>query len=500
MSNELFQRLKTSKRLPSPPGVALRILELARSDNASLDDLARTISSDPVLASRLLKFVNSPSAGLGRQIFTLDDAVNQVGLRGVLLMALSFSLVSSGKVNVCPGFALDQFWSRSLACAVAAKILAGNAGRLDPNEAFILGLLLHIGQLAMACGIPKEYQAVLEQAAAPEQDLLEVEQAKLGATHIQAGAWLLQEWKLPDAICQTIAQFQQPATGPAVPAGISAARIIYIADVIASLLCDTREQRRGKAETMLRLMHETFDCNAATWTALYDQLVQEWKACGQLLSVTAGTDKSFRDLQDEANEQIATLSMTTEIEYLGIRQQNQQLLQRVRIDALTGIANRAAFDERITGELVRAQRTQRPLALCLLDIDHFKKFNDAYGHPVGDQVLQAVARALDGAIRKMDLVARYGGEEFTVIAPECNLVSAASLAERLREAVANIHLEAGGDSLRVTASVGVALALWPGFERTAPELIKHADVQLYDAKRAGRNCYRLEASLARQAA
>ena len=76
MSNDLFQRLKASNRLPSPPGVALRILELARSDNTSLDDLVKTISSDPALASRLLKFVNSPSAGFGRQIFTLDDAVN----------------------------------------------------------------------------------------------------------------------------------------------------------------------------------------------------------------------------------------------------------------------------------------------------------------------------------------------------------------------------------------------------------------------------------------
>src|SRR5882672_5466879 len=212
MSTDLFQRLKASNRLPSPPGVALRILELSRSDDTSLEDLARTSSSDPALASRMLKFVNSPSAGFGRQISTLDEAVNQIGLRGVQLMALSFSLVSSGKVEVCPSFDFDRFWSRSLACAVAGKVFAQTAGRLDPNEAFITGLLLHIGQLAMACGLPDAYEAVLAEAASRPQELLAIEREKLGATHIEASTRLLQDWRLPDDIWQTIAQTQQAET------------------------------------------------------------------------------------------------------------------------------------------------------------------------------------------------------------------------------------------------------------------------------------------------
>jgi len=501
MSNDLFQRLKASNRLPSPPGVALRILELARSDDTSMEDMAKTISSDPALTSRLLKFVNSPSAGFGRQISTLDEAVNQIGLRGVQLMALSFSLVSSGKVEVCPGFELDRFWSRSLACAVAAKILARTAGRLDPNEGFIMGLLLHIGQLAMACGVPKDYQAVLEAFTTQErQTLSAIEQEQLGATHIGVGARLLAQWKLPEEIWQAIAQTEKLPEGSRSSGRISAAQALHIADVVATLLCDTKEQRGGKVEEILRLMQDSFDCDETAWATLYDQIVLEWKAYGQLLSVKAGTDKSFRDLQDEARDQIAALSVATQIENLGIKEQNQQLLQRTRTDALTGIANRAAFDERLTGELERARRTQCPLALCLLDIDHFKKFNDTHGHQVGDQVLQSVARSLDSTIRKMDLVARYGGEEFAVIAPECNPVKAASLAERLREAVEEIRLEAGGQTLRVTTSVGVAFALWPGFERSEAELIKSADLKLYEAKHAGRNCCRLESTLDKLAA
>ena len=462
MSGDLYQRLKASNRLPSPPGVALRILELARSDDASLDDLAKTIVSDPALTSRLLKFVNSPSAGFGRQISTLDEAVNQIGLRGVQLMALSFSLVSADNAEACPGFSPEVFWSRSLACAVAARTLATNAGRLDPNEAFIVGLLFHIGQLAVACSVPDAYEAVLAQAAVRPQELLAIEHERLGANHIEMGARMLKEWKLPETIWLTIAQAQAPGANSVGKGRITAGSVLYIADVAASLLCDSKEQRNGKAKEILKLMQENFDTDEATWTALYDQIVRDWKAYGQLLSVKTGTDKSFRDLQEEAREQITALSIATQIENLSIKEQNQQLFQRSRVDALTGISNRAAFDERLASELARACRIQCPLALCILDIDYFKKFNDTYGHPVGDQVLQAVAKALDENVRKMDLVARYGGEEFAVIAPECNPAKAISLAERLRKAVEEVRLQSGGKTFACDNERGSGLRLLAG--------------------------------------
>jgi diguanylate cyclase (GGDEF)-like protein len=494
-NDDLFQRLKASNRLPSPPGVALKILELTRSDDASLEDLAKIISSDPALAGRMLKFVNSPSAGFGRQIATLDEAVNQIGLRGVQLMALSFSLVSSGRVEVSPSFDFDMFWSRSLACAVASKIFATTAGRMDPNEAFIIGLLHHIGQMATACAMPEVYEAVLTEARSRPQELPAIEHEKLGATHIEAGVQLLQDWKLPDGIWQTIATSQNPKAPTTVNGRITPGRVLHIADVTASLLCDSKEERSGKVDDILRLVKEHFDLDDRAWAELYEQIIRDWKAYGQLLSVKAGTDKSFRELQEEARDRIATLSTATLIENIGIKEQNQQLLHQSRTDALTGVANRAAFDERLLGELERARRTQSPLALCLLDIDHFKKFNDTHGHQVGDQVLQAVAKTLDETIRKMDFVGRYGGEEFAVIAPECNLSKAGSLAERLREAVEELQLEAAGLKLHVTISIGVAFAQWPGYERSPAELIKAADAKLYEAKRGGRNCCRLEEAL-----
>ena len=499
MKAELLRLLQASNRLPSPPGVALRILELARSDDATLDDLARALSSDPALAGRILKFVNSPQAGLGRSISSLEQAVSQIGFRGVQMMALSFSLVSSGRGQVCAAFAFEAFWSRSLACAVASKVLADTAGRIDPNEAFITGLLYHIGQIALACGAPNQYAAVLEASRTPGGKLDEIERRAFEATHLEVSAWLLQHWKLPESIWQTMVKAQEPQTPPGPMGRISPASLLGVADVVATLLADPKEQRCGKTEEILRLMSEYFDIQAEQWTELYDEIVREWGAYGQLLSVKAGTDLSFRDLQDEAREQITVLSMATQIENLGMREQNQRLLEQSRTDALTGIANRAGFDERLVSDLERAQRNSRPVVLCFIDVDHFKKFNDVHGHQTGDEVLQAVARTLTQTVRKMDYVARYGGEEFAVIAPECDLRSAEQLAERLRAAVAAIRLAGKAGALSVTASVGVAFARWPDHIKNPAELIQEADSCLYQAKRDGRNCCCIEMAFLRAA-
>ena len=504
MSDDLFRRLKASNRLPSPPGVALRVLELARSDDASLEDLQKTISSDPALSSRILKFVNSPAAGLGRSTASLEEAVNHIGLRSVQLMALSFSLVSSpkpaaGKQDESSSFSYDAFWSRSLACAVAAKILGKNAGRIDPNEAFISGLLLHIGQLAVTCAIPDAYEAVLRAADGKPQSLSALEQEAFGATHIEASSWLLQQWKLPESIWQSIGQIGTILEQPNDPNRVTLARVLYLSDVTSQLLSDCKAERAGKAAEILALVRETFEIDETRWTELYDQIVSEWKTYGQLLSVKAGTDMSFSDLQEEAQEQLTALSLATQKESVGIKELNQQLKQQARVDVLTGLANRASFDERLKGELERARRTQSPLVLYMLDVDHFKKFNDTYGHQTGDRVLQLVAASLRSAIRTMDFVARYGGEEFAVIAPECSTEGAEALGERLRSAVEKTVFTINGKKLQVTISAGAACAHWPSHPKLDPDLIRDADTMLYEAKGAGRNCYRVGRDILRAA-
>jgi len=170
------------------------------------------------------------------------------------------------------------------------------------------------------------------------------------------------------------------------------------------------------------------------------------------------------------------------------KQLEQQLRELSAIDGLTGIANRRRFDETLQREWLRLRRDQGPLSLIMLDLDHFKKFNDRYGHLAGDRCLQQVAGVLREASRRPgDLAARYGGEEFAVILPATDEPGARQLAERIRSGVAGLAVEhALADAGVVTVSLGVA-TLVPQQSANPATLIDCADRALYQAKERGRN-------------
>lgn len=159
--------------------------------------------------------------------------------------------------------------------------------------------------------------------------------------------------------------------------------------------------------------------------------------------------------------------------------------RRAMEDGLTGLLNRRAFDQELARAISNADRRGGKLSLLLLDLDHFKKLNDTYGHPAGDAALRGTAQTLARLLRKGDLAARYGGEEFVVILPEAEAGGATQLAERIRKAIESQQLVFEGARLPVAASLG--LAVWPADGKTQEALLAAADRALYAAKQAGRN-------------
>jgi diguanylate cyclase (GGDEF)-like protein len=154
-------------------------------------------------------------------------------------------------------------------------------------------------------------------------------------------------------------------------------------------------------------------------------------------------------------------------------------------DPLTALPNRRALDERLAVEVARANRYAAPLALVMIDLDHFKRVNDRHGHGVGDAVLRRVAALLDAGKRAGDLVARLGGEELAALLPHTDARAAIAWAERMRITLATAEMRTSAGSFRLTASFGVAAAR-PGIE-TPMDLLDAADRALYAAKRGGRN-------------
>jgi diguanylate cyclase (GGDEF)-like protein len=166
---------------------------------------------------------------------------------------------------------------------------------------------------------------------------------------------------------------------------------------------------------------------------------------------------------------------------------NRVLSNLARYDGLTGLANRRFFDEYLADQIAVANRYQRPLMLVICDVDHFKPFNDHYGHPAGDECLQRIANALSACCsRPADMAARYGGEEFALILPDTGLAGAVQMAEKARAAVAQLGIEHRYSSAgpHVSISCGVASFV---VGMGAEQLIAVADECLYRAKHGGRN-------------
>lgn len=199
---------------------------------------------------------------------------------------------------------------------------------------------------------------------------------------------------------------------------------------------------------------------------------------GAILSLVDITAQRLAEAQLE--EQLSTINEL----YEKLQAANQRLASIASLDGLTGIPNHRTFQERLSALAEIFERSREPFVLALADVDHFKRFNDEFGHLAGDEVLKQVAEVLNKATRNSDVVARYGGEEFAVLFRNTTMELATTLAERLRAAV-----EALPSKYRqITISVG--LAEYGEDVGTITELIRRADVALYSAKSCGRNCVR----------
>ena len=487
-SNTLFARLKSAKRLPSPPGAAMRVLELCRSDDPDLKILSDVITADPALSARILKFANSPAAGLPRKVVSVREAILFMGVRTVKLAALGFSLVSPDSETACAGFDLRQYWSEACGTAVLCRAIARDHLKADPEEAFTAGLLSGIGRLALAHGVPDDYARVLD-ILGPDQRLVDAEAAALGVSHAELGAQLLADWGLPELLIKAVrlAPDVKDPREDVSPAG-RLASIISISQRLLPWFVQenvTPDQLRSiwnTAETSLGLQ-------SAQWEQLANAVRAGYDGLAEVLNLRFSPGVSITDMYSEAQEEASRVGMVAQLERARADEDAEKLRQRASTDALTGVPNRARFDERLDELVKGVKRGHQHFGLILFDIDHFKKVNDQHGHQVGDLILTRVARAVQNTLRDVDMIARYGGEEFAILTPSTGREGTCLVAARARKCVELLLVQVGELRLGVTISVGVTLS--EDFETPpdAEQIIAEADKQLYLSKSAGRNTW-----------
>jgi diguanylate cyclase (GGDEF)-like protein len=488
-TSDLFGNLKAAKRLPSPPGAALRVLELCRQDDADMREISRVIASDPVLAGRLLKFANSPLAGIAREVTSIREALLLLGLRTVKLTALGFSVASPGQDSRCPGFDLKIFWAASCMRAAIARWLAPRFPEVDREEAFTVALLAGLGQLALAQGLGEKYALVLAEVKKGVQ-LLQAEREMLGSDHIQIGAMLLKEWGLPEILVQAVA-----GQGHKLPDDQGGTQVERLAQVLrqANELLPVIAATAGNAgqvdDNATQFARNTLGCDEAAWTDISAKIIEQFREMAALFDVELNDPTAVLELYSEAQEEATRVGMVAQLERARAVQDKESLLRRATTDPLTGIANRAKFDEVMIQEVAGVRRGHGHFALLLLDIDHFKLVNDTYGHQVGDIVLKRVATAVHNVLREVDMVARYGGEEFAVVAPHTDRQGACVIAARIQKCLEDLWIDVEGTRLSVTISSGLTVTSDYPELSGVEQLIADADKQMYLSKNAGRNTW-----------
>ncbi len=472
----LQQRLKVCRTLPSIPAVVLEVLDLCQRDDVAIPKVAKVLARDPALAAKVLTVANSAWYGVRSQVTTIDRALALLGINATLSLALSFSFVRGLRGSERARFDHQGYWRRSTVAAVSARVIGRFECDATPDELFLAGLLQDIGMLALNEAVPELYGPIVAEAKRNHQKLTTIEREKLGADHAAIGEWLLKTWNLPERLQAAVAGSHR--TEPDAAAG-NFASSVALASRIAEIW--TRPENAAAAADAREASIRLLDIPAARFDKILGEIARTLPEVTVNLDVDLGGEEAIGRLLDQAREALVVLTLQAQQQAREFREQSQS-------DRLTGLYNRAYLDEVIPARFLEAQRMSQPLSVIFIDLDHFKRINDSYGHQGGDQVLISVADVLRTTLRSPDVVGRYGGEEFVCVLPNTPETAAALVAERLRAAVAGRRHGVGeGRAVEVTISAGCATESVPSSFQDSRDLLEAADRCLYAAKNLGRN-------------
>jgi diguanylate cyclase (GGDEF)-like protein len=274
--------------------------------------------------------------------------------------------------------------------------------------------------------------------------------------------------------------------------------LAFASEAIADLL---QVQNKAFPLEEARKRFELLQMDPGLLRAVVDEVVDDVTNAAEMLQLRVGEQLRYDEIVSKASSALVSLSLSQAIpdeaskhesgerqmRAAELQRENEELARQAATDPLTGLANRRPLDETVVRELAQAERQQAMLSVLLLDIDHFKQFNDRHGHQAGDLVLRRVANTLRQRSRRSDLCARYGGEEFAVVLPFTNMAGASEVAERLLKAVSEMSVDWNETRLSVTVSIGGVTVNGESPLPEANQLLRMADEALYRAKRDGRN-------------
>nr|WP_320048588.1 GGDEF domain-containing protein [uncultured Desulfuromonas sp.] len=493
---EKLLSLDQCNRLPTPPAIAMRILDEVHKEEPSFRRLAALITADPALTTRVLRIANSAIYAPVSRIDNLETALTRLGIATVTNIALSFILVGYFNGQDTAGFNFTYFWKRAVTSAVSANIIARKICKVSDNI-FITALLQDIGILiAYLC--LDDYKTIFDPNQRRQHTIKAVEQETFGFAHSQLGSEILEHWGIPEAIYKPIRYHH---LNDDVPEPYTCqAQVINLADKISAVFHGRPVAE--KLKVFRKTLQTRFNLSDRSITKLIEEISEQSMQILSFFEIPSDKMKSAAEILQEANEHLSRLNLTSSQlldqyrhEKEAAVQERQELaavnteLSRLAFeDSLTGLYNLRYFHDYFDRELQRSARYGTVFSLLMFDIDNFKTINDSHGHQAGDKVLKEIAELSRQTLRNTDVVVRYGGEEFTALLPETTLDQAHEIADRLRLEIEQLLVAWHDKTLQVTVSMGLAFYDPKQGAKNKDQLIDIADKGLYQSKHAGKNC------------
>ncbi|PPT93355.1 GGDEF domain-containing protein [Xanthomonas theicola] len=491
MRPELEAILAHSRNLPSPPGIALRIIDLAQDPDVDLATAAEAIAMDMALSARMLRIANSPLYASRRRIDNLVQALTMLGLNAALSLALGFSMAQSLRSGTASSDLQERLWRRSVLSALASRELGQTVGLGKHEELMLAGLLQDVGALALLHICHDDYAPLLRDAdSIDDEGLLALERERLGYDHAEVGAWLAQKWRLPGYLQRSIGR---GAGAGAEPAPDAFGRCVLLSGCVADIWLAT-DTDVARARAVQRVYRE-LQLDSHRFDEMIAGMATAMPAIGPIFDVRIVQPQRIEAIISHARELIVLRNLR-EIQNAAQAQHRadetehraRRLAEQASRDALTGVYNRHQLEILLDQQFELASRHDWPLSIAFIDLDDFKKINDAHGHLIGDQVLRTFAQTLQPLLRSSDTVARFGGEEFLVLLPNTSEEAALSVIRRILADISQRPMaEAKSGPLYISFSAGVATQGGRECFGTAQELLQAADDMLYRSKHGGRN-------------
>ena len=501
---DLREKILGSGSLPSLPTAAVKLLELSKSPDAGIQDLCDVIKSDPAITVRVIRAANASYFGLRNEVTSIEKAAMMLGPGMLTTVTLTFYLAEQSVADGQLARHFSGLWLQAVTQAAASETILKVTEQKGASTAFLAGLLCDVGQLAMLRVLGDQYVDVKQSAISENCRLVDVERSQLGFDHVDLGLELGKKWGLPNTVIESIEHHHYSAEELSAESALEdpiSVKATVVGASVAEYLCVY-----NAAHAWHRLREncrQLFDLDGDELIDFLAVVHERLQNASSLFDIDTRQLPEIMTIMAEATELLAQNAMQIQAvthQAMADRQELEQAKQqlereksemhdRMIRDTLTGVFSRSYFEEQLSIEIKKCNRSGAPLGVLFCDIDHFKSLNDTYGHQFGDQVLRTVAQSIQGAVRQSDIVARYGGEEFVVITHTNDEEGAAIVGEKIRAAVADLQFTSDQGTVEVTISVGVCYApsIRNELNEISESLVRQADISMYTAKKSGRN-------------